>query len=93
MKGTLENAIFSSVYRKMIADLKKLTRDDLREEEKLYDIRTSTGAGRKGSADRPISLSTRRLVRRDTGTKPRPADREAPTDRDAGATPAVDAEV
>ncbi|KKK60320.1 hypothetical protein LCGC14_3025530 [marine sediment metagenome] len=92
-KGYVETNMFSKSYRKMIADLKKFIKQDAREEEQLYDIRTSEGAGRKGSASRPSSVPQSRQPRRNSGTKSGPADNETKKDSDAGTASADDAAI
>lgn len=93
MQGYLEATIFSKDYRRMIADLKKLVRQDLREEAKLDDIRTGQGAGRKGSADMSASISQGGYTRRSTRKKSGSTDREADSDSNAGAVASNDGQV
>jgi len=93
LKGYLEANMFSKSYRKMVANLKKSVKQDLRDEELLSDIRTSEGKGRQGSASRPSGISQSRQSRRSSGTQSGSTNNEAQTNSDPGATPAVDATV
>lgn len=79
-----EKQVFSKNYRSMIRNLKTMVRRDRREEEKLYDIRTSTGKGRQGSADVSHSVSKSRHTRRSSGKESGPTDNEAEKDRNTG---------
>lgn len=81
----LGKVVFSKQYRKMVADLKKIVRQDLKDEGKMYDFRTSEGSGRKGSADLPASIPKSRQSRRGDAKESRSANREEKTDRDSGA--------
>lgn len=80
-----EKVFFSPAYRQMIAALKKLMRQDQKEGEKLIDIRTSEGAGRKGPSGLQGSLPTSGYVRRSPRKKPGPANNETKKDSDSGA--------
>lgn len=91
--GYLEQRIFSKDYRAMVALLKKIMRQDIRDEEKLGDIRTSEGSGRQGSASRPASIPKSRQPRRNSGTQPGQADNEEKKDSDSGTAAAADATV
>ncbi|MBA7705123.1 hypothetical protein ES703_113947 [subsurface metagenome] len=84
----LEKLIFSKEYRRMVADLKKIQRQELKEEEKLYDIRTSEGKGRKGSADMSGSLPKSRQSGRNTTKESGSINREEEKNSDSGATTA-----
>jgi len=88
-----EKQFFSPAYRQMIAGLKKLMRQDQREGEKLSDIRTSEGAGRKGPSGLQGSLPTSGYVRRSPRKKPGPVNNEAKKDSDAGTDSTVGPEV
>ena len=79
----IEKRIFSPAYREMVKILKKLGRDDVKDEEKLYDIRSSEGEGRKGPASRPASVPKSRHKRGDTREESRPIDWEEEKNRNA----------
>ena len=74
----------------MVSLLKKLGRQDLKDEEKLYDIRASEGAGRKGPTALSYGVSKSGYTRRSSRKKSGPPDNEEKKDSDAGAasTPA-----
>ena len=89
----LEDVVFSKTYRAMVSMLKKLLRQDLAEEKKLYDIRASEGSGRKGPAGLPKRLSKSRQPRRNSGKVSGSADNEAKKDSDSGADTSTPREV
>ena len=93
LKGFLETNVFSKSYRKMVANLKKSVKQDIRDEEALSDIRTSEGKGRQGSASRPSGIPQSRQSRRSTGAQSGPANNEAQENSDAGTAPSTDATV
>lgn len=93
MPGYLENTIFSKDYRRMISDLKKMIRRDLKEQEIMNDIRTSEGKGRKGSASLPSSLSQSGYTRRSTRKKSGSADNKTQENSDAGTVAAANGQV
>lgn len=80
----IEPILFSPSYREMIKGLKKSVRDDLKDEEKIIDIRTSEGAGRKGPSGLQGSLPASGYVRRSSRKKPGSANNEAQKNSDAG---------
>lgn len=81
----IEGILFSPSYREMIKGLKKSIREDLKDEGKILDIRTSEGAGRKGPSGLQGSLPTSGYVRRSPRKKPGPSNNEAEENRNAGA--------
>ncbi len=93
MQGYLEATVFSKEYRSMVADLKKLIRQDLKDEERIDDIRAGEGAGRKGSADVSSSLSKSGYTRRSSRKKSGSADNETKNDSDSGAASPTDGQI
>lgn len=88
----IEPVLFSPSYREMVKAIKKAIREELKDQEKLIDIRTSEGKGRKGPSGLQGSLPTGGYVRRSPRKKPGSADNETQKDSDAGAnTPAAPA--
>jgi len=77
----------------MVTMLKKLMRQDLAEEKKLYDIRASEGSGRKGPAGLPKRLPQSRQPRRNSGKEPGPANNEEKKNSDAGTNTSAPGEV
>lgn len=77
---SLEAVVFSPAYRDMVRILKKMQKEDLKDEVRLDDIRTSPGSGRKGSASRPPSLPKIRQPGGNSRKKPGPADKQAEED-------------
>ena len=76
----IKDRIFSPAYREMIRNLKKMIREDQKDEVKLDDIRTSEGAGRKGPASRAPSVPKSRHRRRNSGENTGQVDYEAQED-------------
>jgi hypothetical protein len=86
----LEDHIFSKKYRDVVRLMKKIIKQDERDERKLDDIRSSEGKGRKGPASRAPSVPKSRHKRGNSRKESGSADREEETDRDAyPTTPAV----
>ena len=81
----IEPILFSPSYREMVKGLKKSIREDLKDEGKILDIRTSEGAGRKGPSGLQGSLPTGGYVRRSPRKKSGSADNETQENSDAGA--------
>ena len=81
----IEPVLFSPSYRDMVKGIKKAIREEVKDQEKLIDIRTSEGKGRKGPSGLQGSLPTSGYVRRGPRKKPRPPDNEAKADSDSGA--------
>ena len=84
MVFTFKDHMFSPQYREAVRIIKKAIKDNLRDEVKYDDIRTSEGAGKQGPAERASVLPKSRYIRRNTRAKPRPVDREKENDRDTG---------
>lgn len=89
----IEPLLFSDPYRKMIASLKKMFKQDAREEGILRDIRAGEGKGRKGPTSLSRYVPKSRHTRGGNGKKSGPADREEKEDRDSGATAPADGAV
>lgn len=85
----IKDRIFSPAYREMVKGLKKMAREDASEERKLDDIRSSEGAGRKGPASRPTSISQSGHRRRNRREEPGPINWEEEANRNSGTTPAT----
>ena len=80
----IKDQIFSKDYRDVVRKMKKMMRDDDREERKLDDFRTSEGEGRKGPAAMSAGIPKSRHRRRNSGTKSRPIDWQKEEDSNAG---------
>ena len=89
----IEPVLFSPSYREMVKGIKKAIRDEIKDQEKLIDIRTSEGKGRKGPSGLQGSLPQSGYVRRSPRKKPGSPDNETKEDRNSGADTAAAAKV
>lgn len=81
----IKDVVFSKRYREVVRRMKKLLRDDEKDEVKLNDFRTSEGKGRKGPASMQTGLPKSRHRRRNSREDPRPIDWKEEDDSNAGA--------
>ena len=81
----IEPVLFSPSYREMVKGIKKAIREEIKDQEKLLDIRTSEGKGRKGPSGLQGSLPSSGYVRRSPRKKPGSPNNETEADRNAGA--------
>lgn len=89
----IEPVIFSPTYRGMVKAIKKAIREELKDQEKLVDLRTSQGAGRKGPSGLQGSLPASGYVRRSPRKKPGPPDNKAEENSNSGADTSADAKI
>lgn len=82
----LEGNIFSPAYRKMVSNLKKMLRQDIRDEEKIDDVRSGEGAGRKGPTSLQTGLSKSGYTRRSSRKKSGSIDNGTEKNSDTGTT-------
>jgi hypothetical protein len=81
----IEPVLFSPTYREMVKGIKKAIREEIKDQEKLIDIRTSEGKGRKGPSGVQGSLPSSGYVRRSPRKKPGSPNNEAQADSNSGA--------
>jgi len=81
----IEPVLFSPSYREMVKGIKKAIRDELKDQEKLIDIRTSEGKGRKGPSGLQGSLPASGYIRRSPRKKPGSPDNKTEANSNSGA--------